>query len=63
MVRAQVKKTFSGPQIRIRMKNSTCTPTSKWMALSGVLRLLSTLENHFGRVRGGPSRTRSWCHR
>jgi hypothetical protein len=50
MVSAQVKKTFSGPQIRIMTKNRTCTPTSKWMALSGVLRPRSTRENHFGRV-------------
>ncbi len=35
---AQEKNTFAAPKIRTSTNARTCTPTSRWMALTGVLR-------------------------
>jgi hypothetical protein len=47
---AQLKKVFSAPKISTRMNATTLTPTCRWIALSGVCRLASTLPSAPGRT-------------
>src|SRR5580693_5666435 len=51
---AQEKNTLAAPKISTKTNARTCTPTSRWMALIGVLRFGLTLPRAAGRTPDRP---------